>query len=93
MDQLRPVATLRDPASGRSLELLADQPGVQLYTGNFLDGSVRGKGGVVYRQHAGLCLETQKYPDSIHHDAWPSPILRPGQTYRHTMVYRFRWND
>jgi aldose 1-epimerase len=86
---LRSVAVLRDPASGRTLEILADQPGIQVYTGNFLDGSVKGKGGVVYGKHAGLCLETQKYPDSVHHADWPSMRLAPGETYRHTMVHRF----
>jgi len=86
---LRSVALLRDPASGRTLEVLADQPGIQVYTGNFLDGTVKGKGGVVYGKHAGICLETQKYPDSIHHPDWPSTRLEPGETYRHTMVHRF----
>ena len=86
---LRSVALLRDPASGRTLEILADQPGIQVYTGNFLDGSVKGKAGVVYGKHAGLCLETQKYPDSVHHADWPSTRLAPGETYRHTMVHRF----
>jgi len=87
--ELRTAATFRDPASGRSLEVLSDQPGVQVYMGGFLDGSVKGKGGAVYVRNGGLCLETQKYPDSIHHPEWPSPRLDPGQTYRHTMVHRF----
>jgi aldose 1-epimerase len=86
---LRSVAVLRDPASGRTLEILSDQPGVQVYTGNFLDGSVKGKDGVAYAKQAAICLETQKYPDSIHHPEWPSTRLDPGQTYRHTMVHRF----
>ena len=87
--ELRPVARVVDPASGRVLELLSTEPGVQFYTGNFLDGSVKGKGGAVYAKHAGFCLETQKYPDAVHHPEWPSPILRPGATYRHVMVHRF----
>ena len=90
--QLRPVAVLVDPASGRRMELLADQPGVQVYTGNYLDGTVTGKGGAVYRKHGGVCLETQKYPDAIHHAGdprWPSPRVEPGQTYRHVMIHRF----
>lgn len=87
--KLRPVAMLRDPASGRTLEVLSDQPGVQVYMGGFLDGSLKGKGGAVYLRNGGLCLETQKYPDSIHHPDWPSPRLDPGQIYRHTMVHRF----
>jgi aldose 1-epimerase len=89
---LRTAAVLRDPASGRSMELLTDQPGVQVYTGNYLDGSVKGKGGAAYQTHAAICLETQKYPDAIHHAGqaeWPSVRLDPGQTYRHTMVHRF----
>jgi aldose 1-epimerase len=87
--RLRPAAVLRDPASGRTLELLTDQPGVQLYMGNFLDGTLTGKGGAVYGPNAALCLETQKFPDSVHHADWPSMRLDPGQTYRHTMVHRF----
>jgi aldose 1-epimerase len=87
--ELRPVAVVTHPASGRRMELFATEPGVQFYTGNFLDGSVKGKGGAVYAKHAGFCLETQKYPDAVHHPDWPSPILRPGQSYRHVMVHRF----
>jgi aldose 1-epimerase len=87
--RLRTAATLRDPASGRTLELLSDQPGVQVYMGNFLDGTLTGKAGTVYKANGGLCLETQKYPDTIHHPDWPSVRLDPGQTYRHTMVHRF----
>ena len=86
---LRSVAVLRDPASGRTLEILSDQPGIQVYTSNYLDGSVKGKGGAAYAKQAAVCLETQKYPDSIHHADWPSTRLNPGQTYRHTMVHRF----
>ena len=69
---LRTVALLRDPASGRTLEILTDQPGIQVYTGNYLDGSLKGKGDTVYGKHAGICLETQKFPDSIHHAEWPA---------------------
>jgi aldose 1-epimerase len=86
---LRSVAVLRDSASGRTLELLSDQPGIQVYTCNYLDGSVKGKGGIPYAKQSAICLETQKYPDSIHHPDWPSTRLDPGQTYRHTMVHRF----
>ena len=89
---LRSVALLRDPASGRSMEILTDQPGIQVYTGNYLDGSVTGKGGTAYAKQAAICLETQKYPDAIHHVGqadWPAVRLDPGQTYRHTMVHRF----
>jgi len=86
---LRSVAVLRDRTSGRTLEVLSDQPGIQVYTGNYLDGSVKGKGGVAYGKQSAVCLETQKYPDSIHHPDWPTTRLEPGQTYRHTLVHRF----
>jgi aldose 1-epimerase len=69
--------------------VLSDQPGVQVYMGGFLDGTLKGKGGAVYVRNGGLCLETQRYPDSVHHADWPSPRLDPGQTYSHTMVHRF----
>jgi aldose 1-epimerase len=87
--ELRPVARATAPRSGITMDLLATEHGVQLYTANFLDGTLRGKGGAAYARHAGFCLETQKYPDAIHHPEWPSPILRPGQAYRHVMVHRF----
>jgi aldose 1-epimerase len=87
--QLRPVARLRDPASGRVMTVAADQPGVQFYTGNFLNGSHKGKG-ATYVQHAGLCLETQAFPNAINVPAWQDHvILRPGQPYRHVMVHAF----
>jgi aldose 1-epimerase len=87
--ELRPAAKATDPGSGRVMEVLTTEPGVQFYTGNFLDGTVKGKGGAVYVKHAGFCLETQKYPDAIHHPDWPQPVLRPGETYRHVVVHRF----
>ena len=86
---LRPVCELSDTSSGRKLTLWSDQPGCQFYTGNFLDGTLIGKGGVPYRKHQGLCLETQFHPDSIHHPEWPSPVLRPGEKYTHRMWIRF----
>ncbi len=87
---LRTVATLKHPGSGRTMTLSADQPGVQFYTGNFLDGTARGKGGTAYPQYAGLCLETQKFPNSINVPAWQAQvILKPGATYQHTMVHAF----
>lgn len=86
---LRPVARVRDPKSGRVLTLEADQPGVQFYSSNFLDGKLTGKG-VSYAQHAGLCLETQRFPAAINVPAWAEQvILKPGQTYRHEMIHRF----
>ncbi len=86
---LRPAALLRDPQSGRAMSILTDQPGIQVYTGNFLDGSLTGKGGAVYAKQAAICLETQTYPDSAHHPEWPTQRLDPGKVYRHTMVHRF----
>jgi aldose 1-epimerase len=85
----RLAARVHEPASGRVLEVLTTEPGVQLYTGNFLDGTLKGKGGVVYRQYQAFCLETQHYPDSVHHPNFPSTILRPGSTYTHTTIYKF----
>ena len=90
--KLRKVAELTDPRSGREMTLYANQPGVQLYTGNWLDGAkVKGKGGVAYPQHAGVCLETQNFPDAVNRTEFPSPVLRPGETYRHVMVHKFNW--
>jgi aldose 1-epimerase len=87
--RLRPVARVKDPKSGRVMTLDADQPGVQFYSGNFLDGTASGKG-VSYVQRSGLCLETQKFPNSINIPAWQDEvILRPGQAYSHTMIHRF----
>lgn len=86
---LAPVATLRDPGSGRVMEVLSTEPGVQFYSGNFLDGTITGKGGVVYRQYGALALETQHFPDSVNHPNFPSYVLRAGDTYRSTTVYRF----
>lgn len=88
-DATKLVAKVREPATGRGFELSCNKPGVQFYTGNFLDGSHVGKDGAVYRKHHGFCLETQNFPDSIHHPEWPSVVLRPGETYRHVMVTRF----
>jgi len=83
------AARLYEPKSGRVMEIFTDQPGLQFYAGNFLDGTIKGKYGIVYGKNWGLCLETQKFPDSPNHPDWPSPILRPGQTYHHTMIHRF----
>lgn len=87
---LRRVAKLKDPKSGRVMTVLADQPGVQFYSGNFMDGSNKGKGGAVQAQYDGLCLESQKFPNSVNVPAWRSEvILKPGATYKHTMIHRF----
>jgi len=83
------AARLYDEGTGRMMEVQTTQPGVQLYTGNYLDGTLTGKGGVVYQRHAALCLETQHYPDSINHHGFPTIVLRPGQAYHHTTVHKF----
>jgi len=82
-------ATVRDPKSGRMMDVLTTEPGVQLYTGNFLDGTLTGKSGAVYAKHAALCLETQHFPDSINHPNFPPVVLQPGKTFKSTTVYRF----
>jgi aldose 1-epimerase len=84
------AATVLEPLSGRELEVLTTEPGVQLYTGNYLDGSLVGKDGHAYERRTGFCLETQHFPDAPNQPSFPSTILRPGQTYRSTTVYRFR---
>jgi aldose 1-epimerase len=81
------AAKVRDPNSGRVLAVYTTEPGVQFYGGNFLNGAV-GKGGKKYDYRSGFCLETQHYPDSVHHDNFPSAILRPGETYTHTCIYQ-----
>src|SRR5690606_27089648 len=86
---LRRAAFVVDPASGRTMEVLTTEPGVQFYTGNFLDGTITGKGGRTYVKRAGFCLETQHFPDSPNKPDFPSVVLRPGETYRTTTVYRF----
>jgi aldose 1-epimerase len=88
-EQIQPAAKLYEPTSGRSMELLTNQPGVQFYAGLYLDGSIVGKGGVRYPQHGGLCLETQRWPDSPNRPGFPSPVLRPGEMYHHVMIHRF----
>jgi aldose 1-epimerase len=87
-----PAAVLKDPVSGRVMEILTDQPGIQFYGGNFLDGTTVGKAGVAYGHRTGLCLETQRFPDSPNQKAFPNAILQPGETYRHRMVHRFSVN-
>jgi aldose 1-epimerase len=83
------AARVEEPESGRVLEIWTDQPGIQLYTGNFLDGTVVGKGGHAYGQHAAFCLETQHFPDSPNHPGFPSTILEPGRTFRTVTVHKF----
>jgi aldose 1-epimerase len=86
---LRVVGRVRDPLSGRVMEISTTEPGIQFYSGNFLDGSNVGKGGARYEHRAGFCLETQHFPDSPNHPDFPSAVLRPGEEYRSTTVYRF----
>jgi aldose 1-epimerase len=80
---------VRDPASGRVLEIQTDQPGIQVYTGNKISGTFAGHGGVIYRQSAGLALEPQEFPDAPHQANFPSTTLRPGEIHRRTIRYRF----
>jgi aldose 1-epimerase len=80
---------VESPRSGRVLELSTDQPGLQFYSGNFLDGTAAGKGGRLYRQSDALCLEPQKWPDTPNRPDFPSARLDPGQRYQHQIVYRF----
>ena len=83
------AARVYEPASGRVLEISTDQPGIQLYSGNFLDGTVKGKGGGAYLKHFGFCLETQHFPDSPNHANFPSTILEPGKKYTTVTVHKF----
>jgi aldose 1-epimerase len=87
--ELRPCARAEDPTTGRVMEVSTTEPGVQLYTANFLDGTLTGIGGHQYVKHAGFCLEAQDFPDAINHPNFPSPILKPGQVYKQTTVYKF----
>jgi aldose 1-epimerase len=83
------AARLEEPQSGRIVEILTTQPGMQFYSGNFLDGTIHGKNDKVYRQHYGLCLETQHFPDSPNQHSFPNTILRPGEKYWESTVYKF----
>jgi aldose 1-epimerase len=85
------AARLSDPKSGRSMTIETTEPGLQFYSGNFLDGTIKGKGGHVYGHRSGLCLETQHFPDSPNHTNFPSTILEPGKTYDSKTVFRFIW--
>jgi aldose 1-epimerase len=86
---LRLDATVYEPESGRVLEVLSTQPGLQFYSGNFLDGTLTGKGGRVYERHAAFCVEPQHFPDSPNHAEFPSTVLRPGEVYRQSLEFRF----
>ena len=87
--KLSEAAEVYEPSSGRVMQVWTDQPGVQFYTGNFLDGTITGKQGKVYQHRSGLCLETQHFPDSPNHPKFPSTELKPGQKYHTVTIYRF----
>ena len=87
--KIRVAARVMEPTSGRILEVLTDQPGLQFYTGNFLDGTIKGKGGKMYGFREAFCLETQHYPDSPNHPSFPSTELKTGQTFHSVTVFRF----
>lgn len=87
--KIRKVAEVYEPASGRMMTVLTDQQGLQFYSGNFLDGSAKGKGGIAYQRRTGLCLEAQAFPDTPNKPQFGSVALRPGQVYRQTTVYQF----
>jgi aldose 1-epimerase len=86
---LERAAAVVEPTSGRTMDVATTEPGIQFYSGNFLDGTATGKGGRVYKHRTGFCLETQHYPDSPNHPSFPSTILRPGQTYASKTVFTF----
>jgi aldose 1-epimerase len=89
LQSLTHAAIMTCPESGIVLNVMTNEPGLQLYTGNFLDGTVTGKRGEVYAHRNAVCLETQKFPDSPNKPDWQSPILRPGEKYQSTTVFRF----
>jgi aldose 1-epimerase len=89
LNKLEVVTRVTEPTSGRVLEVFSTLPGVQLYTGNFLDGTITGKGGWVYQRRNGFCVEPQFFPDSINQPKFPSTVLKPGEVWRHTIIYRF----
>lgn len=88
-DISRPCVTLRSPESGIVLQVYTSEPGIQIYTGNFLDGTLTGKKGAVYGHRSAICLETQKYPDTPNKPEWPSAFLKPGEKYTSRCIYRF----
>ncbi|MDP2035942.1 MAG: aldose epimerase family protein, partial [Ignavibacteria bacterium] len=86
---VKKAGELYEPTSGRLMEIFSDQPGIQFYSGNFLDGSIRGKNGVVYNYRTGLCLEAQHFPDSPNKPKFPSVTLKPGEQYKQKTIYKF----
>lgn len=88
-DSTKAAATVYEPTSGRVVDVYTTEPGIQFYSGNFLDGTITGKGGVVYTKRFGLCLETEHFPDSPNQPSFPSVVLNPGETYKTQTVYKF----
>jgi aldose 1-epimerase len=88
-DQLNLAATVYESVSGRYMEIFTTEPGIQFYSGNFLDGSIIGKSGKPYGHRDGFCLETQHFPDSPNKPEFPSVVLRPGETYKTTTIHKF----
>jgi aldose 1-epimerase len=84
------AATVYEQVTGRVMEVFTTEPGIQLYTANYLDGTIKGKNGIIYRKHYGLCLETQHFPDSMHQTSFPSTLLRPGEVYSQQTIYHFK---
>ena len=88
-DVTRKCASLKSPKTGIVLDVYTNEPGIQIYAGNFLDGSLTGKKGITYNQRASVCLETQKYPDTPNKPEWPSAVLRPGEKYTSRCIFKF----
>jgi aldose 1-epimerase len=88
-EEIEKAGELHHSASGRVMEIFTTEPGIQFYSGNFLDGTLRGKAGKIYFKHGGLCLEAQHFPDSPNQPEFPNTILEPGNTYRQTTIYKF----
>jgi aldose 1-epimerase len=86
---LAQAARVTEPTSGRTIDITTTEPAIQFYSGNFLDGTITGKNGTVYKHRTGFCLETQHYPDSPNHPQFPPTILRPGEAYRSQTVFHF----
>jgi aldose 1-epimerase len=84
------AATVYEQITGRVMEVFTTEPGIQLYTSNYMDGTIKGKKGIVYRKHFGLCLEAQHFPDSMHHPAFPTTLLKPGDVYSQQTIYHFK---
>jgi len=83
------MARVYEPNTGRVMEVWSTEPGLQFYAGNFLDGTITGKGGVVYQRRTGFCMEPQHYPDSPNKPQFPTTELKPGQTYKNAIIYKF----